>query len=534
MPLISKTSLFPLTSTRNLVTVSPVLPFRRLLLLSCIPTASSAELSSSTPISSPAPSRVMGFRDLFLFYVVTGISLRWIATAAGHGPSSLVVWLGAWLFLYIPLAVSVITLSSRFPSEGGFYIWTKKAFGEGAGFLSAWMYWTSNLPYFPAVLYFAASNVLFLHSSLQHFSGKSIYFIGFSVFFLSGLTVLNLLGLNLAKWAHNFGAIAMWIPVLIIVVLGFASWAYFGSATSFTPRSFIPHAHVQDMIFWSIIIFSFIGSESASLMAEEIKDARRNIPRALLFAGITVALCYMLGTFCVLLALPSSESSNLDGLAQAIAMSSARFHLSGVTKFAALLIAFSNIGAAGAYLAAAARLPFVAGLDGYLPRAFGQLHPRWKTPWVSVLAQGLFGILFVFLAQPGTSVNGAYNVLVAISVVVTMVPFLFLFASLIRLENASPASDDASAGSDSHSSSQADRSSAPPKLFRVPGGRPVTIALASIGFFTATFSMALSLIHDPAEPHKFLYLIKTLGCTAVLIGVGLALFLLGRSRKTVY
>jgi glutamate:GABA antiporter len=500
--------------------------------LSSIPTASSADLSSSVPISSAAPARVMGFRDLFLFYVVTGVSLRWIATAAGHGPSSLVIWLGAWLFLYIPLAISVITLSSRFPAEGGFYVWTKKAFGEGAGFLSAWMYWTSNLPYFPAVLYFAASNVLFLHSSLQHFSGKPIYFVGFSVFFLSGLTVLNLLGLNLAKWAHNLGAIAMWIPVLIIVVLGFASWSHFGSATSFTPRSFIPPARVQDMIFWSIIIFSFIGCESASLMAEEIKDARRNIPRALLFAGITVALCYMLGTFCVLLALPSSESSNLDGLAQAIAISSSRFHLSGLTEFAALLIAFSNIGAAGAYLAAAARLPFVAGLDGYLPRAFGRLHPRWKTPWVSVLAQGLFGILFIFLAQPGTSVNGAYNVLVAISVVVTMVPFLFLFASLIRLESVPPSTDDAPLDPSSPLTSSSNKNLVDAKPFRVPGGRLVAIALASIGFLTATFSVALSLIPDPAEPHKFLYLVKTLGCTAVLIGVGLVLFSFGRRRKS--
>jgi amino acid transporter len=496
--------------------------------LSSVPSSSSAEVSSSAPISPAAPARVMGFRDLLLFYVVTGISLRWIATAAGHGPSSLVVWLCAWLFLYIPLAVSVITLSSRFPAEGGFYVWTKKAFGEGAGFLCAWMYWTSNLPYFPGVLYFAASNVLFLHSSLQHFSGKPVYFVGFSVFFLSALTVLNLLGLNLAKWAHNLGAIAMWIPALIIIVLGFAAWARFGSATSFTPRSFIPTTRVQDMIFWSIIIFSFIGCESASVMGDEIKDARRNIPRALLFAGITVALCYMLGTFCLLLALPSSESSNLDGLAQAIAQTSSRFQLSGVTEFAALLIAFSNIGAAGAYLAAAARLPFVAGLDGYLPRAFGHLHPRWKTPWVSILAQGLFGILFVFLAQPGTSVTGAYNVLVAIAVVVTMVPFMFLFASMIRLQSVRSSSGNVSL--DSYSLSAPEKNSAISKPFRVPGGRPVAIGLASIGFASAAFATLLSLIPAPEEPHKLLYLLKTLGSAAVLIGVGLILFLLGRRR----
>jgi len=475
-------------------------------------------LSTASSLPKSAPSRVMGFRDLVLFYVVTGISLRWIATAAGHGPSSLVIWFAGWLFLYIPLALSVIHLSSRYPAEGGFYVWTKIAFGEQAGFLSAWMYWVSNLPYFPAVLYFAASNVLFLHPALQRYSQKPAYFVAFSVFFLLGLTVLNILGLNLAKWAHNLGAIAMWIPALVIVGLGFIAWRHFGSATSFAPRNFLPTAHVQDMFFWSIVIFSFIGCESASLMAEEIKDARRNIPRALLLAGITVVVCYMLGTFCVLLAIPSAESSNLDGLAQAVAHTASRLHLGGITEFAALFIVISNIGAAGAYLAAAARLPFVAGLDGYLPAAFGKLHPRFKTPWVSVLGQGLFGILFVFLGQAGSSVANAYNILVAIAVVITMVPFMFLFASMIRLQNRArfPAQLGSALPSESFTSFTSYTS-------RI---------LGLIGFSTSAFATLLSLVPPPEETHKLLYLLKLLGSTAVLIALGLLIFHLGRRRNS--
>ena len=108
------------------------------------------------------PRQVMGFRDLVLFYVITGISLRWIATAAAAGPSSIVIWVGAWFCFYTPLALSVLELSSRYPNEGGLYVWSKRAFGDFSGFMSAWTYWTSNLPYFPAVLYFAASNVLFM------------------------------------------------------------------------------------------------------------------------------------------------------------------------------------------------------------------------------------------------------------------------------------------------------------------------------------------------------------------------------------
>ena len=477
-------------------------------------------MSTASPLSQNAPSRVMGFRDLVLFYVVTGISLRWIATAAGHGPSSLVVWFAGWLFLYIPLALSVIHLSSRYPAEGGFYVWTKIAFGEQAGFLSAWMYWVSNLPYFPAVLYFAASNILFLHPALQRYSQKPAYFIAFSVFFLTGLTVLNILGLNLAKWAHNLGAIAMWIPAFIIVVLGYLAWRHFGSATSFAPRNFLPTAHVQDMLFWSIVIFSFIGCESASLMAEEIKDARRNIPRALLLAGVTVALCYMLGTFCVLLAIPSSESSNLDGLAQAVGHTASRLDLSGITAFAAFFIVISNIGAAGAYLAAAARLPFVAGLDGYLPASFGKLHPRFKTPWVSVLGQGLFGTFFVFLGQAGSSVAGAYNILVAIAVVITMVPFMFLFASMIRLQNRTRFPD------------QLPTNSNPGSLTFFTSFSPLTSrTLGLLGFFTSAFATFLSLIPPTEEPHKLLYLLKLLGSTAALLALGLLLFHLGRRHN---
>jgi len=111
-------------------------------------------------IAPTHPKRVMGFLDVVLFYVVTGISLRWIATAASAGASAVVVWFGAWLMFYTPLALSVLELSSRYPHEGGLYVWSKRAFGDFSGFLAAWIYWTSNLPYFPAVLYFAGSNLL--------------------------------------------------------------------------------------------------------------------------------------------------------------------------------------------------------------------------------------------------------------------------------------------------------------------------------------------------------------------------------------
>ena len=247
-----------------------------------VPLASSS-IDNSEADDSNKPKRVLGFRDLVLFYVVTGISLRWIATAAAAGPSSIVIWIGAWLTFYTPLALSVIELSSRYPDEGGLYVWSKRAFGDFAGFMSAWTYWTSNLPYFPAVLYFAASNILYMREAKWgHLSANPTFFIIFSLLTLGLATLLNVVGLDIGKWLHNVGAIAMWIPAGIVILMGVVAFHRFGSATSFTFHSMVPSTHFNDIIFWSLLVFAFGGCETASLMGGEIKNARRTIPSALL------------------------------------------------------------------------------------------------------------------------------------------------------------------------------------------------------------------------------------------------------------
>ena len=449
------------------------------------------------------PKKALGFRDLILFYVVTGISLRWIATAAAAGPSSIVIWIGAWLFFYTPLALSVIELSSRYPHEGGLYVWSKRAFGDFAGFISAWTYWTSNLPYFPAILYFAASNALFIRTAAWgHLSNSTEFYVAFMLVGLAAVTFLNVIGLDVGKWLHNVGAVAMWIPVLIVIGMGLVAWHRFGSATSFTLHTLTPRTHLNDIIFWSVLTFAFGGCETASFMGEEIKNARRTIPWALFFAGVTVAFCYIIGTVAVLLALPSSEINALQGLMQAITKTAERIGWRGVIPFAAFLIALSNLGAAGAYLAAVARLPFVAGIDRFLPPVFGKLHPRWKTPWVALVVQSVLGAIFVFLGQAGTSVKGAYDVLVSMGVITYFIPYLYLFAAMFKLQS-EPAGRD---------------------VIRVPGGKPVARIVAIIGFATTSLTIALSLLPPPDEPNKPLAVLKVVGLCGLLVLMGVAIF----------
>ncbi|MGH9603125.1 MAG: APC family permease, partial [Terriglobales bacterium] len=328
------------------------------------------------PETPAQPRRVMGFRDLVLFYVVTGISLRWIATAAAAGPASILIWIAAWMAFYLPLVFSVLELSSRYPNEGGLYVWSDRAFGKFSGFMAAWTYWTSNLPYFPAVLYFAAGNALFLGGGdWTHLENDPGYYMAFSLLALALVTALNIVGLNVGKWLHNLGALGMWLPILIMIVLGAVAAARFGSASEFSLASMTPRLELKEIIFWSTIAFAFGGCETASFLGDEIQNPRRSIPRALLVSGVLVTLGYIGGTVAVLALLPQGEISGLLGMMQAIEHGAGRLGLGLLIPVAALLIALSNLGAAGAFLAAAARLPFVAGLDHYLPDAFGRLHP---------------------------------------------------------------------------------------------------------------------------------------------------------------
>ena len=457
----------------------------------------------------PQPKRALGLRDLVLFYVVASLSLRWIAVAAAAGPSSIVIWLIGVATIFLPLALCVMELSSRYPEEGGMYVWSKRAFGDFSGFLTGWSYWMSNLPYFPAVLYFAASNALYVAGN----RGKALqtsptFFLIFSFCGLSLALVMNIVGLNIGKWLNNLGAIGAWLPVGLLCVVGVIALRRFGSATSFDAASLKPSLNLGNAGVWATLMFAFAGAESASCMGGEIKDARRIIPRALLIAGVLIAGGYILGTVAVLVVLPHQQLNGLEGIMQAISGSAERIGWYGLGPAVALLICLANLGAVGAFLAAMSRLPFVAGIDRYLPPAFGRVHPKWQTPHIALIAQGVACAVFVLLGQLGSSIRSAYQVLVSMSIIISFVPYLFIFAALIRLQ----------------------REPAGPGIVRIPGGKPVATALGIVGFVATCATIVGSMVPDPSEPNKALVVGKIVLLTIAVIGGGVLLYALGKRR----
>jgi glutamate:GABA antiporter len=460
--------------------------------------------------TTPTLKRGIRFRDLVLFYVMSGMSIRWTAMAAAAGPSILLVWVAALIGFFVPLAASVMELSSRHPEEGGIYIWAKEAFGDFAGFITAWTYWMSNLPYFAGVLYFGAASVLFAGGTrAQALSGNPLYYLCFAVVWLAIITLVNIRGVNVGKWLNNIGAIGTLIPMAALLVLGAISYARFGSVTHFDGAALVPHWTLSNAIFWSSVFFAFGGFEAGSSMGDEIVNPRRTIPVAILAGGSILAFGYMAGTAALLVALPSDAVAGPDGFVHGIQLLSGRLGMGWLVAPVALLVALNAVGGAAAYLSSTSRLPFVAGIDRYLPAAFGKIHTRYRTPWVAIGVYGLAGIVVALLGQAGTNVRGAYEALVAMGFLSFFVPYLFLFGAMIRLQSRATG----------------------PEVRRVPGGKPVAIALAGLGLVSTAATIVLSAIPAADEPNKLLEVVKVVGGSAVLMGAGVVVFWLERWRS---
>jgi len=458
---------------------------------------------------TPDLKRALGVRDVALFMVTAGCSVQWATSAAAAGPSSLLVWVFGGLAMFLPLSVCVVFLSSRYPDEGGLYVWSKRAFGPFAGFMTGWTYWTSNLPFLTSLLYFAAGSALFWSGHRDTtVSASPTYFICFSIAALSVAVALNVRGLASAKWLNSAGAIARWLETIVLVVLGLAIWRRFGMATPITRQTIVPGLRLTDTVFWATIAFAWTGPEAASFMGGEIRDPRRTVPRALAIAAPMIAGIYILSTASVLVSIAPEQTSALYGLMEAISSDAARLNLLWLIPLAAVFVVLDRLGSVGVWLGAVARIPFVAGLDCHLPRSFARLHPRHGSPTVAIWTQAVVIAAFAILGQAGTSVRGAYTVVVEMMVVATMLPFVPLFGAAIKLSAGAPV----------------------PGEVRIPGGRHTVVVMATIGLATTLGAMAIAFVPSPDEHHPAVAVLKVAGMTLTLLLAGAAIYLAGNAR----
>jgi amino acid transporter len=386
-----------------------------------------ARTPALTDEGRPALPRELRLWHVIFFNISAVLGIRWLAAAAHAGPGSLTLWLLAAFAFFLPSALVVSSLANRFPEEGGLYIWTKNAFGDWHGFLCSWLYFMSNILFFPLLLISTVSMASFMFGQNGiRYSENAAYAIPVTFVALWLGFLANLVGLRVGKWAGIFGASSTYLLALILVCFAVLAARRFGSATQF---HFMPAATWENLNFWSQIALAMIGLELAPVLGGEIQDTQKTIPHAAWISGLGCAAFYIAGTAAMLVLQPPERISPMTGLAQAGGLLGDRFQASWLSPCFALLITIGGLGQFGTYVAGNSRLPFALGLDHYLPAAFAKLHPRWRTPYVSILSQAVVASILLLLTQMGENLRAAYQILVDMTVISALIPFVYIFSA---------------------------------------------------------------------------------------------------------
>jgi len=300
-------------------------------------------------------------------------------------------------------------LGAMFPEAGGQYVFLREAYGGFTAFLYGWVLFTAGNS--TALASMVIAFALFLGQAVPGLSADHVLFtshvLGLPITVDRGsviavgaiifLTAINIRSVKVAAWLQNVTALAYLFMVLGIVASGFAlghgDWSHFerhpaGAVGALTVAGFgvaaIP------------LFFSYDGWEFLSWVGGEIKNARRNLPLALLFGILLVIITYLLANAVFLYALPAPELEQSS--APAAAAVGALFS-SHVGRWVALFIALISFGGASVVVLGGARIYYSMALDGAFFSAMAHLHPRWKTPVTSLVVQCVWVCVLVLSAR---------------------------------------------------------------------------------------------------------------------------------------
>lgn len=388
---------------------------------------------TAEPAATSQLRRVLGRWDLVLLFIVAITNLNVVPVVAANGAVTVWLWIIALALFFWPQGVAVIELSRRYPQEGGIYVWTKEVFGDFNGFISGWCYWTNNIFYVPTVLlYMVGIGVYVGGSASAHWGNNRLFVFVLSLGLLWLLTWLNVRGLGVGKWVNNAGGIGTAVAAVALIVLAAVSVYFHGStlpASSFSFRG----TNWRLLSSFGVICFAVVGLELASVMGDEIRDPRHTLPSAVMWGGIICGVLYVLTTLAVLLAVPQHQIGVVQGILQAVSRMAIESKVAWLVPPVALVLTVSTAGIASAWFSGSARIPFVAGLDRYLPSALGKVHKRYHTPHVAMIVQAFLSTIFLGMSFLGSSVKDAYLTMLDLAVILQLVPFVYMYAAIICL-----------------------------------------------------------------------------------------------------
>jgi basic amino acid/polyamine antiporter, APA family len=350
------------------------------------------------------------------------------ALLAGEaGPASIVslafTGIGAML-----LALVFANLGRAHPKTGGPYYFARRAFGDFVGFQTAWAYWIA------AWVGNAAIAVAFA-GYLGVFWGRvnttnwvaALVAVGAVWFF----TLVNISGARQTGAAQVLTTILKFVPLAVIGVIGLF-YMHGANFTPFTPGNGGFDWHINAAA--TLALWAFIGLESATVPAEEVKDPERTIPRATILGTLAATLLYLVALVAIIGVLSQAvlADSSAPFADAANAMWSGTFLGLAWGKWIALVAMAATLGALNGWIMLTARVSLAAADDGLFPSIFARVHGTRRTPVVGLLVSSVLVsalVLYNWNADFGTR----FNDVVLLATWMTLIAYAYAAAAEIVL-----------------------------------------------------------------------------------------------------
>jgi len=457
--------------------------------------------------AKPKFKRVLKYLDLFLFNICAIVVLDTVAASAAIGMQTF-FWYFITLFLFF-LQYGLVTaeLGSTWPSEGGIYVWVKEAYGEKLGSLASWLYWVNVAFWMPSVyILFSGTLAQVFAPSMDIWAQTAIAIV------LTWITVVvGILELAKSKWIPNIGAIAKAIVLLALLVLGGYWIATVGFANPFTARDLLPSWSVA-LAYLPVVVYNYMGFELASSAGEEIVNPQKDVPKAIIFSGIAIFALYVLGTFGLLAILPLDELSIVTGVIDAIIAASSRLGSLGQAMiiFSGILILYTFFANMVTWSIGANRVIASTAMEGLFPKVFGHLHSKFKTPDYAYILMGIISTaLLIGNAVPAESVASLFWILFALSSLIFLIPYLFMFPAFLKLRSSRPNVK---------------------RPFTVPGGKVGAWICAILGEVFIALACVFFFMPPEEITNVVLYEGELVGLTILIFAIGYALYVWSKKK----
>ena len=379
-----------------------------------------------------ATNKKLRLFDILCLSFASFFSIELVGSQASLGPSMIFCILVFGALYLICHGLICAELGSTYPDQGGIYVWTQKAFGSTWAARTTWWYWLNVVSFVPCTL-------VTLIIVLQQVFGLELSTMAITVIAIVGTWAavgLNCISLQHTKIVSNVGSVLKLFVCAALIVGGFYYAFTQGSQNVFSLDTILPTFDIGLLALVPVYIYGLTGMDLISCNAGEMENPKKDVPKALLIAGVVSIVVYLLSAMAVLFVLPQGGIDSAAGMIDAIiVVYGGSKVLVGVIAIALVLVYVSYIFG---WMIGGNAVALEAGEAGELPGGFAKSTKSHAPIGPAVLLGLASTALMLVYGLTASSGSELFWTLLAFTSIIFFLPYIVMSFNLIKLRKSDP------------------------------------------------------------------------------------------------